>query len=196
MKRISIVFGVLSCMILIIACVTVNIYFPAGEIQQAADEIVEDIRTEQEGEKGSFLDRDVLQWLARLIPSLGPDHAYAQVDIKVSTPAIRALEDSMAKRFTSLKPFYKRGVLGENNRGYLEIHDESGLSVKERSELRKLVTAENRDRKNLYKEILEANELDDQFLDEVEGLFANSWREENVISSTWIQEDNGKWVQK
>ena len=34
----------LSFMILLAACVTVNIYFPAAAIQKAADEIVDDVR--------------------------------------------------------------------------------------------------------------------------------------------------------
>ncbi len=36
MKRLSIVFAILICLTVVIACVTVNIYFPAAEIQRAA----------------------------------------------------------------------------------------------------------------------------------------------------------------
>jgi uncharacterized protein YdbL (DUF1318 family) len=197
MKRVSLVFAVLSCVVLIIACVTVNIYFPAGEIQEAADEIVEDVRLEEGEDQGSFLERNGLRVWAILASSLGPDPVFAQgkVDINVSTPAIRALQKSLAQHFKSLKPFYKRGNLGENNKSYLEIHDETGLELKEKAKLRKLVKAENKDRKELYKEILEANDLDNEFLDDVEGLFANSWRKKRVVPGTWIQKDDGTWVQ-
>lgn len=195
MKRFSIFFAILFCLILIMACVTVNIYFPAGEIQKAADEIVDDVRQGQQGEKGSSLHQIRLQWLARLAPSLGPDFAFAQVDIDISTPAIRTLKASLAGRFKSLKGFYNRGALGENNRGYVEIRDQSGLNLKEKADLRKLVTAEKRDRKALYMEILKANNLETRFLPDVERIFANSWRKK-AVQGSWIQKDDGTWVKK
>lgn len=195
MKRFSIAFAILSCLILIMACVTVNIYFPAGEIQQAAEEIVDEVRPEQPGEQGSFLDPVHLRWFTWLVPSLGPDVAFAQVDINISTPSIRALRASLAGRFNSLKKFYKRGALGENNRGYVEIRDQSGLNLKEKADLRKLAKAESRDRKALYTEILQANNLEARFLPEVEKIFANSWRKKAVPGSG-IQKDDGTWVRK
>lgn len=196
MKRFSIVFIILFCVSLIMACITVNIYFPAGAIQEAADQIVDEVRPGQQEKKGSSLDRIRLQWLARLAPILAPGIAFAQIDIDISTPSIRALRSSLAERFKSLEGFYRGGALGENNRGYVEIRDESGLNLKEKANLRRLVDAENRDRKALYKEILEANKLDVQFLDEVERLFANSWRGKKVVPGTWIQKDDGAWVRK
>jgi uncharacterized protein YdbL (DUF1318 family) len=196
MKRFSIVFIILFCVSLIMACITVNIYFPAGAIQEAADQIVDEVRPGQQEKKGSSLDRIRLQWIARLAPILAPGIAFAQIDIDISTPSIRALRSSLAERFKSLEGFYRGRALGENNRGYVEIRDESGLNLKEKANLRRLVDAENRDRKALYKEILEANKLDVQFLDEVERLFANSWRGKKVVPGTWIQKDDGAWVRK
>ena len=37
-------FLILGVIVFIISCVTVNIYFPAAEVQKAADVIVEDVR--------------------------------------------------------------------------------------------------------------------------------------------------------
>lgn len=196
MKRFGILFAILLCLILVIACVTVNIYFPAGEIQKAADEIVDDVRKgQQQDEKGGSLYRTRLRWLARLVPSLGPDVAFAQVDIDISTPAIRALRDSLGGRFESLKGFYSRGALGESNQGYVEIRDQSGLNLKEKANLRRLADAENRDRKALYTEILRANNLETQLLPEVEKIFANSWRNK-AMAGSWIQKDDGIWARK
>ena len=195
MKRFSIFFVVLFCLTLIMACVTVNIYFPEAEIQRAADQIVDDVRQGQQGESGSYLHRIRLWWLARLAPFLGPNLAFAQVDIDISSPAIRRLKDSLAGRFESIKGFYTRGALGENSRGYVEVRDESGLNLKEKADLRKLVNGENRDRKALYQEILRANDLETRFLPEVERLFANSWRNK-AIRGSWIQKDDDTWVRK
>ena len=196
MKRVSFLSAALLCLTLIMACITVNIYFPAGAIQEAADQIVDEVRPEQQEKKGSSLDRMHPRWLAWSVSVLGPSLAFAQVDIEISTPSMRALRGSLADRFKSLEGFYRRGALGENNRGYVEIRDQSGLNLKEKANLRRLVDAENHDRRALYMEILEANNLDRQFLDEVERLFANSWRGKKVVLGTWIQGDDGTWVRK
>jgi uncharacterized protein YdbL (DUF1318 family) len=195
MKRFSIFFTILFCLTLVMACVTVNIYFPAAEIQKAADEIVDEVRQGQKGESGSYLRRAPLQWLARLAPFLGLRRAFAQVDIDISSPAIRTLKGSLAGRFTSIQEFYSRGALGEDNQGYVQIRDESALNLKEKANLRRLVDAENSDRKALYQEILRANNLETRFLPEVERLFANSWRNKAVPGSR-IQKDDGTWARK
>jgi uncharacterized protein YdbL (DUF1318 family) len=195
MKKFSILSAVLLCLILVIACVTVNIYFPAGEVQKAADEIVDEVRPGQkEGESTSrFQTRP--RWSTRLAPFFAPGLAFAQVDIDISTPAIRALRASLAGRFGSLKGFYSRGSLGENNKGYIELRDQSGLDLKGKADLRRLVKAENRDRKDLYMEIIKANNLEPRFLPEVEKIFANSWRKK-ALAGSWIQNDDGTWTRK
>jgi uncharacterized protein YdbL (DUF1318 family) len=195
MKRISMVLGILVCLTVVMACVTVNIYFPAAEIQQAADEIVDDVRPEQQEEKDGSLEGIRPNWLARLAAYFEPGSAMAQVNIDISSPTIRTLKNSLAGRFGSLKGFYNAGVLGENKTGYLEIRDESGLDLKNKANLRKLVTAENSDRKALYLEILKANNLETRFLPEVEKLFANSWRNK-AIAGSWIQKDDGSWIKR
>lgn len=194
MKRFSIVLTILACLALVMACVTVNIYFPAAELQQAADEIVDEVHQGPSGDKGSFLPRTPW-WLLRFASSLRPAVAFAQVDIEISTPAIRKLKDSLAARFASLEGFYSKGVLGENRNGYVEIRDESGLNLKDKASLRRLVEAENKDRKALYLEILKANNLETRFLPDVEKLFANSWRKKAVRGS-WIQRDDGTWARQ
>jgi uncharacterized protein YdbL (DUF1318 family) len=181
-------------MAMVIACVTVNIYFPAGEIQKAAEEIVDEARPQQPARKDSSLHR-LPGWLIRWVSFFGPKAAFAQVDVDISTPAIRALRDSIAGRFDSLKGYYSRGALGETNGGYVEIRDQSGLNLKEKAELRKLADAENKDRKALYSEILRANKLEASFLPEVEKIFAKSWRNK-VIPGSWVQQDDGKWGRK
>ncbi len=194
MKRFSIFLVILVCLTLIIACVTVNIYFPAVEIQEAAEEIVDEARPVYQEKEGSSL-TPPRPWFVRVMQFIGPSVALAQVDINISTPAIRALRSSLAARFGSLKGFYSRGALGENNRGYVQIQDQSGLNLKEKADLRRLVDAENTDRGQLYREILKANNLDSQFIPDVEKIFANSWRNK-AVSGSWIQKDDGSWVRK
>lgn len=194
-KRFSVFSIFVFCLFLIIACVTVNIYFPAGEVQKAADKIVEEARPEPKKGGGSSLEPLHLPWLARLASLTRSGVAFAEVNIDISTPAIRSLRESIAGRFDSLKDYYRRGTLGEDNRGYVEIRDQSGLDLKQKADLRRLADAENRDRDALYKEIIKANKMDPRFKTEVEKIFSKSWRSK-AIPGSWIQNDDGTWVRK
>jgi len=178
------------------AGVTVNIYFPAAAIQKAADQIVNDVRGTQDEEKPqgnenkSSRSFDGFKGL-----SIGPRHAYAQINIEVSTPAIRNLKQAMKNRFPSLKPFYERGNIGENNVGLIEVRDAAALGLKEKADVARFADQENKDRRSLYSEIIEANKLRPESLPQVQKLFANSWRAKSQ-ANWWVQNDNGGWEKK
>jgi len=179
----------------VVSCVTVNVYFPAAAVQKAADEIVEDVRTEGQkpaGQQGSGLRFGIST--ARF--SLGPSEAWAaDVNIDVSTPAIRNLKESMARRFPQLKPFYDKGAVGENRSGLLDLRDVGGLNLKEKAQLNKLVEQENNDRMSLYRNIVEANKFGPEMISQVQRIFANSWRDKSQ-PGWWIQNDKGEWERK
>ena len=189
-------------MVLLVSCVTVNIYFPAAAIQKAADQIVEDVRKTPEQKPEQVPDQkpeqspDKKSYLERLLfVGLGPTEAAAAVDVNVSTPAIRALKASMANRFPQLQPLYAKGAVGETNTGFVAVRDTAALSLKEKADVNRLVEEENRDRTALYAEIIRANNLGMNTLPEVQKLFANSWRA-NSSSGWWIQQDSGQWTKK
>jgi len=185
----------LGFIIFIAACVTVNIYFPAAAVQKAADEIVDDVRKieKKEEQKPEQKQMNLFQEIKRFVWE--PSEAHAQINIEVSTPAIRALKDSMRERFPQLKPFYDKGSIGENNVGLLEARDASGLNLKEKADLNRLMDLENKDRKALYTEIVKANKLGQENLLQVQKIFANSWRDKSQ-SGWWIQNDKGEWAKK
>jgi uncharacterized protein YdbL (DUF1318 family) len=174
----------------IVACVTVNIYFPAAEVQKAADKIVDDIRTntpESPAEKpGPTSSLDFM---------FGARPAYAEVNIDVSTPAIRGIKESIKSRYAQLKTFYDKGALGENNKGLIEAKDTAGLNLQERSLVNKLIDQENKDRAALYSEIASANKLGSDSVPQIKKIFANSWREKSQ-SGWWVQNDGGNWEKK
>jgi uncharacterized protein YdbL (DUF1318 family) len=179
--------------VLLVSCVTVNIYFPAAAIQKAADEIVEDVRKTRPPEPEK---PDKTGWLDHVRRvALGPGAAHAAVDIDVSTPAIRALKASLAGRFPQIRPLYDRGAIGEGNNGLLAIRDAAALDLRQRAELNRLVEQENADRRSLYNEIVRANNLDPGTLGEVQRLFANSWRAKSS-PGWWVQRDDGQWARK
>jgi uncharacterized protein YdbL (DUF1318 family) len=187
----------LGVIVFVISCVTVNIYFPAAEVQKAADVIVEDVRQLEKKQEQKPQEQQKLNQLYQKIKNLswGSTVAYAQIDIEISTPAIRALKDSLRQRFAQLKTFYNNGNIGENNTGLLENRDLGNLNLKEKADLSRLVEQENKDRKDLYTEIMKANKFGPDVLPRIQKMFANSWREKSQ-SGWWIQKDNGEWEKK
>jgi uncharacterized protein YdbL (DUF1318 family) len=174
----------------IIACVTVNVYFPAAEVQKAADKIVDDIRAK---DKDAPAGKTVPT--SRLDLMFGVKTAYAEVNIDVSTPAVRSIKESIKSRFAQLKTFYDKGAIGENNKGLIEARDTAGLNLQERSLVNKLIDQENKDRAALYSEIASANKLGPESVSQIKKIFANSWREKSQ-SGWWVQDDNGNWAKK
>lgn len=196
----------------IFACVTVNIYFPAAAVGKAADEIVEDVweeedmtEQESEGEKepvpsdspepgrqpeGSIYNNIVSSMLALI-----STQAYAQADINISTPTIRALKKSLKKRAPLIFPFLDKGNVGLSNRGYLVIRSKKNLSLQEVSRMKGLVSKDNNDRKALYREIARANNFSMDRLNDIESIFAKSWIKK--ARSGWlVQGADGKWRKK
>ncbi len=174
----------------LLSCVTINIYFPEATVKKAAEEIVEDVRKPTEKEKNKALLGLGSGSSFSLVPA-----AYAQQETEVSSPAIRALKDSLRERFLKLRPFFERGSVGEANMGFVEIRDETGLSLKEKADLRNLVKEENADRKNLYAEVARALNIDPSQISRIQKIFAESW----IASSEpgwWVQKEDGEWVKK
>jgi uncharacterized protein len=181
---------------LVISCVTINIYFPAEEMRGAADRIVDEVWQDRvtpplrqdappAGDKqkpsGSFL-------------RLGPAVAHAAQDIDISTPEIRALRESMRQRSAVLFPYLDGGHVGIARDGLLKVRSTDGLDLKARGEVSRLVSAENSDRQRLYREIARANGFPDR-ADEVQAIFADSWRQ-RASAGWYIEQADGSWTRQ
>jgi len=178
----------------ILACITVNIYFPEAAVQKTADEIVNDVRKKDVTDKTppETIKKDGASAKAgfTLVP-----HAFGQEETSVSTPAIRALKDSMRQRFPELKPLYDQGHIGEANNGLVDVRDEGALSLKDKAALRGLVRDENSDRTKLYAEVARALKIDPGQMSRIQAIFATSWIN-NAQPGWWIQKEDGAWVKK
>lgn len=171
-----------------VSCITVNIYFPAPEVRQAAEEIVEETwGSENPRPQGTKVSAS---WLRLLEPA----QAQAQeADINVSTAAIRALKESMRQRAGQLKPFLKEGRVGIGRDGMLAIRGLEGVPLRDQATIRRLVEAENRDRSNLYREIAEANDFGSDRIPDIQGIFAETWIDK--AEKGWpIQKPDGTWA--
>jgi len=162
-------------MIILFACVTINIYFPAEKVESVAGEIVNDIRGKKPDQKGGQSKNDGT-FLPEIRIVLSLSSAWAEDVITVSNPTIRALKEKMKARFQALKPYYQKGALNEGSDGYLSVADTGGLNLKEKRDLNGLVDAENSDRKTLYQEVAKALKIDPGQIDRIAGIFAKEWQ--------------------
>ncbi len=198
MNRLRLGGGLLSALLLT-ACVTINIYFPAAQAEQAAEKIVEDIlgkeKAQPPGDKGAALQRDHDASLAlRILDFLVPPAQAASPDFNVDTPQIRKLQAAMKQRNAQLRPYYRSGAIGFTRDARIAIRDAGAVPLKERNRVKKLVAAENRDRDALYRAIAAANghpEWEKQIRD----TFARTWVEK-ADKGWWYQDANGAWRQK
>ncbi len=188
------------------ACVTINIYFPAAAAEEAAREIVRDVldvqkpETQTEEQKKSKDDQSALERsnmalivAGRLLEMLVPEAHAAAADINIDTPAISRLRQSMSKRQRSLSPFYRSGAIGFDESGRVAIRDLKAVALKDRNRVKKLVADENRDRDALYREIARANGHPEWEAD-IRKTFSRIWIEE-APQGYWYKK-GGSWKKK
>jgi hypothetical protein len=179
---------------LVLACITVNIYFPEATVKQAAQEIVDEIRKTDAEKKAP----DALAALPESRPAAPFSlvlAAYAQEATSVSTPAIRALKESMRNRFPSLQPYFAGGNIGETNKGFIDVRDETGLNLQAKAALRNLVKDENGDRTKLYAEVAKALNIETSQIERIQKIFAENWIAKAAVG-WWIQREDGAWAKK
>jgi uncharacterized protein len=178
------------------ACVTVNIYFPAPEVREAAEKIVDETwggaAPAGPGEQSSLAGRMMLA-AARLVSPAAAEAA--EVDVNVSTAAIRALKDAMRQRAAELKPYLSRGAVGIGKDGLLVVRDSAQLDLASKAKVKRLVDAENRDRAALYKEIATANNYGAERVADIRSIFSQTWKDK-AEPGWWIQSASGAWSQK
>ncbi len=186
-------------LLFLFSCLTINIYFPEAEVQKAAEEIVDEIRKEAEDKDKKDKEAQMFEMEQAMSGGGGSfslvSSLYAQEETEVTTPKIRALQQSMKDRFPKLKPFFEKGNVGEGNDGFLKIRDESGLNLKDKAMLRNLERDENNDRKNMYAEVARAKEIEASQIPKIQKIFAAQWIKK-AESGWWIQKENGEWTKK
>lgn len=198
----------------VISCVTINIYFPAAAAEEAAELIVDDVLhstdpgTEQNKKSGGMDNKQSLlnsspidegiyypaKALVAIVNFIIPAAEAGQANISINSPKIRSIRNSMEKRQAKLQPFYKSGAVGFTNNGLIASVSSAGLSIKQKSTVKKLIKSENRDRHALYSEIANANGHPEWKAD-IQKTFSKTWI--NKISSGWMyQSPSGKWTRK
>lgn len=183
--------------LLLAACVTINVYFPAAEAQQAAREFVEkvigDESTPAEPASEPKSD-DSSGGFALLSFFIGDAHAQS-ADITIKTPAIQTIQDRMASRFQSqFEAHFASGALGFGRDGLLVVRDAAAVALKDRAALNTHVADDNRDRNAVYREIAVANGHP-EWEGQIREIFAKQWVD-SARAGWWFQDAAGAWKQK
>lgn len=162
--------------LLLAACVTINIYFPAEKVESVAGEIVGEVRGKNSEDKEKTEENEKSSLLGKTVLALWCSSARAQEVTAVSNPTIRALKAAMKNRYAKMKPYYSQGALHEGDNGYVSLKSTQGLGLRERRDLKNLVDAENGDRKRLYREVAEALDIDPSQTEKIAEIFAREWQ--------------------
>jgi hypothetical protein len=182
------------------ACVTINVYFPEAAAVEAADRIIDKVRGD--ADTGASLDlqhrpaqEPVLLAFARGVAGflVSDANAQSQVDFDKPSPEKLALENSLAARFPSLKPYFDSGAIGVTDSSLIEFRDRNLVPLKDRNTVVQLVNAQNNDWTALYTEIARLNGHP-EWQDSIRQTFAERWIAK--ANKGWWYREGGTWKQK
>lgn len=189
--------------ILLTACVTINVYFPAAEAKEAAKQFVEGVlgadgKPVQDAAPKSGGMSAMLQMQKRVdlwsVIGIGSANAQSKPDITLRSPAIQSIQSRMASRFdSSLRAGFDAGALGFSSDGMIVVHDASKLALKDRVAVNAAVADDNRDRKALYREVAVANDHP-EWEAQIREVFARQWIDS--ARSGWWYQSGGSWKRK
>jgi uncharacterized protein YdbL (DUF1318 family) len=187
--------------LMLISCVTINIYFPAAAAEKAADRIIEDVwgpevtpnEAPEDKKQSNAVDStikksmamDILDWL------IAP--AQAEPNLNINSPVISGLQAKMKQRHEQLKAHYQTGAIGLTDDGLVAVRDLKLVALKDRNGVKSGVADENSDRLALYAEIARANGHPEWKAD-IQSTFSRRWID-NASKGWWFQ-SAGSWQQK
>jgi uncharacterized protein YdbL (DUF1318 family) len=198
--------------VLLAACVTVNVYFPAAAAEKAADQLLDQIQgpqAPQGSNQGSSQPQKPQSSIAApaansvllvaagnllelLVPAAHAQAAAANLDI--NTPEIRAIAGSMNARFQQLRPYLDSGAVGYTADGHVDVRDANAVPLAERANAKRLVAEDNRDRDALWAEIAKANGHP-EWKSDIQMTFARR-QIERAPGGAYYQDAGGGWKQK
>jgi uncharacterized protein YdbL (DUF1318 family) len=193
--------------LLIAACVTINVYFPAAAADQAADQVINKITSgagstttppqsylvpPARDDRPNFLLAAVGGAVNALVPAA---HAQGADALNVSSPAIQRITASMAARFGELQKFFASGAIGLTRDGNIDVRDLNAVALPDRATVKRLVSEDNADRAQLYTEIAKANNHP-EWESDIRKSFARRWVETGAKPGWYYQGEDGSWKQK
>jgi len=196
--------------LLIAACVTINVYFPAAAADKAADQFINDVTGGAKGsppppppqsnlvpvrkqDEPNVLVAAVGEVLYALVPAAHAQNAEAALN--VSSPAVSRIKSSMAARFGELEKFFASGAVGLTRDGMIDVRDLNAVALPDRATVKRLVAEDNADRSQLYAEIAKASGHP-EWEGDIKKSFARRWVATGAKPGWYYQDDGGAWKQK
>jgi uncharacterized protein YdbL (DUF1318 family) len=198
--------------LLIAACETINVYFPAAAADKAADQFINDVTGGAKGsppppppppqsnlvpvrkqDEPNVLVAAVGEVLYALVPAAYAQNAEAALN--VSSPAVSRIKSSMAARFGELEKFFASGAVGLTRDGMIDVRDLNAVALPDRATVKRLVAEDNADRSQLYAEIAKASGHP-EWEGDIKKSFARRWVATGAKPGWYYQDDSGAWKQK
>jgi uncharacterized protein YdbL (DUF1318 family) len=196
--------------LLVAACVTINVYFPAAAADKAADQVINDITgggaksgtttppqgnlaPAMSGDEPNFLVAAFGNALYALVPTANAQDADAALN--VSSPAVTRIKQSMGARFGELEKFFASGAIGLTKDGMVDVRDLNAVALPDRATVKRLVSEDNADRAQLYGEIAKASNHPEWEAD-IKKSFAKRWVATGAKPGWYYQGEDGSWKQK
>jgi uncharacterized protein YdbL (DUF1318 family) len=192
--------------LLIAACVTINVYFPAAAVDKAADQMIKDITSggsttppqsnfvpAHSADQPNFLVAALGNALYALVPAANAQDAEAALN--VSSPAVTRIKQSMGARFGEMEKFFASGAIGLTKDGLVDVRDLNAVALPDRATVKRLVSEDNADRAQLYSEIAKASNHPEWEAD-IKKSFAKRWVATGAKPGWYYQGDDGSWKQK
>jgi uncharacterized protein YdbL (DUF1318 family) len=195
--------------LLIAACVTINVYFPAAAADKAADQVINDITgggakgatttppqsnfVPAKDEQPNFLVAAFGNALHALVPAANAQDAEAALN--VSSPAVVRIKQSMGARFGEMEKFFASGAIGLTKDGMVDVRDLNAVALPDRATVKRLVSEDNADRAQLYAEIAKASNHP-EWEANIKQSFAKRWVATGAKPGWYYQGEDGAWKQK
>jgi uncharacterized protein YdbL (DUF1318 family) len=96
-----------------------------------------------------------------------------------------SLKERMKARLPQIIQLKAEGLIGENNRGYLELRNQNTTAAA-------LISAENQDRQTVYNAIAQQQHANP----EIVGQRRAAQIAARAVTGTWLQNGNGEWYKK
>jgi uncharacterized protein len=189
--------------LLLVGCVTINVYFPEAAAEKAADQFIGNVLgdtgqpvppapKDQKNPPSSAGQHPSAMLLDLLIPAA---YAADTPNIRIQTSATEAIRGRMQQRFQgALGALLDSGAVGFTSDGMVAMRDATKVPLDQRAQANATVADENRDRAALYSEIANANSHP-EWASQIRATFAKGWIEK-AKAGWYYQNPAGSWVRK
>jgi hypothetical protein len=199
----------LSILLISCAIITVNIYFPEKEVQEAYKALEKELMTPEETKpegtpekKTETPPQSSIRWEWVPLAMAQPSELSGKIaDVVKKMPDVVAAYKEMGARLPQIDRLRNSGAVGEGKNGLLEVREEKGVTPADRS----LISAENENRRTIMngmaRAIVRINRVPEneqnikQVMPQAVEQFA-SVRRSSAQKGWWIQESDGNWSRK